>query len=274
MVDAEQYHCSKTKMVERGMKPVRISSASKRLCHVVMLTVLHLFSSVCLALSNFFTKRKCKMSVEDGMMSNSVDERSLILENECLDKYIDQQNKFASTGEPFCPTRFDCFMCWPPTPANQTAFTSCPPEVDARFELSGGTADNFCGAYGNWTEITYSDCEHILTSNTVCRCHHCDALQYIMLVGYSVSLIALVVAFFMIVGIRALRVKRNKIHANLLASFICLYTLTLFSLILYFFVDQQTDRQYIRECITSIGRGKEKSDMKKEYNVVYFQTNK
>ncbi|XP_071966198.1 diuretic hormone receptor-like isoform X2 [Antedon mediterranea] len=159
------------------------------------------------------------------------------LEVGCNERYEYEEMRLRNSGKSFCPATLQCYICWPPTIAGQTATASCPVELDIAYGLNGGNADNDCNSDGNWTALSNVQCEHILLSGDVCRCHHCDALNYISMVGYPVSLIALVVAFFMIVGIRALRVKRNKIHANLLASFICLYTLSLFSVILYFYVD-------------------------------------
>ncbi|CAL8303607.1 unnamed protein product [Merluccius merluccius] len=136
----------------------------------------------------------------------------------------DQNNTMAppSTGL-VCNRTFDLYACWPDGLPNTTVNVRCPWYLPWHNEVRNGTVYQECNATGHWA----------LTKNTSeCELNNPDQLlqQYygqilsrckiIYTLGYSLSLVALVLALGILIFFRKLHCMRNNIHMNLFASFI------------------------------------------------------
>lgn len=133
----------------------------------------------------------------------------------------------------FCDQVFDGIMCWPVTKAGSTCIQPCPSYMyDV---LPNANATKTCMPDGGWyihpefntTWTNLSGCyDPTRTSGTsilvpaIIETH----LRYIKIlydVGYSISLVALLVAVTIMLYLRKLRCQRNTIHINMFMSFIC-----------------------------------------------------
>ncbi|KAG8006898.1 Glucagon receptor, partial [Nibea albiflora] len=115
-----------------------------------------------------------------------------------------------------CNRTFDNYACWPDGLPNTTVSVSCPWYLPWHHKVKHGMLHQECDANGQW----------VTTRNT----SECDSndqdLQYyghiwvMYTVGYSLSLVALVLALGILIFFRKLHCMRNNIHMNLFASFI------------------------------------------------------
>ncbi|KAL2765834.1 glucagon-like peptide 2 receptor [Daubentonia madagascariensis] len=128
----------------------------------------------------------------------------------------------------FCNGTFDQYVCWPhSSPGNVSV--PCPSYLPWWNEEGSGRAYRHCLARGTWqtrentTDIWQDDSEcsenHSFKQNVD---HHAllSALQLMYTVGYSFSLISLILALTLLLSLRKLHCTRNYIHMNLFASFI------------------------------------------------------
>lgn len=117
----------------------------------------------------------------------------------------------------YCEGTFDRWLCWPHTPANSTAYGSCPEFVPGfRPDL---LAHKECTANGTW----YKHPETGLpwSNYTTCVVEE-DDVNHIIVVyeaGYSVSLVALLLSLAILSYFRSLRCARITVHMNLFGSF-------------------------------------------------------
>ncbi|XP_018333835.1 secretin receptor-like [Agrilus planipennis] len=140
-----------------------------------------------------------------------------------------------------CPAFFDGIMCWPNTPANRTAEQQCPTYVIG-IDKEKENASRFCTSSGQWyiSEhnhaywTNYTQCygsnkalvrmnismddEPDLTGSLIAK--YIWSIKTLSRVGYSISLITLIVAFIVMFSIKKLHCPRNKLHMHLFASFI------------------------------------------------------
>ncbi|XP_012282476.1 calcitonin gene-related peptide type 1 receptor isoform X2 [Orussus abietinus] len=121
--------------------------------------------------------------------------------------------------EPYCPAIFDGWSCWPNTPAGTTAYAPCPDFVTG-FDASL-KAHKDCEANGTWFRHPES---HQVWSNYT-TCVNMDDLSWqqklnvIYEIGYTISLIALLLSLGILTYFRSLRCARITLHMNLFASF-------------------------------------------------------
>ncbi|XP_044733701.1 calcitonin gene-related peptide type 1 receptor-like [Chrysoperla carnea] len=119
----------------------------------------------------------------------------------------------------YCPGVFDNWNCWPDTPANTTAETQCPYFVDGFDEKR--IAYRYCDPFGEWfrhpssnrTWSNYSTCidqENFKWHKFIISLHE---------IGYSISLVALILSLALLFYFKTLRCARITIHMNLFASF-------------------------------------------------------
>lgn len=154
---------------------------------------------------------------------------------QCITEMSKPKNK---TGL-YCPATFDDIMCWPDTIAGTEAKQLCPAYFHG-FNRSGYAVKK-CLPSGEWyvhpvqntTYTNFTGCipkqqpnltakgstVHELTSVELAKLH-LKRMQFIYRIGYSLSLIFLVVATITMVSLRKLRCQRNTIHLNLFLSFI------------------------------------------------------
>lgn len=129
---------------------------------------------------------------------------------------LDNNNTVPPTGV-HCPGTYDTWLCWPPTPANTTVYKRCPGFVPGfSTQLS---AHKLCTEDGTWwrhpaTNKTWSN-------YTTCIPPEDDLSQIIIVyeVGYTISLIALLLSLAILLYLRNLRCARITVHMNLFTSF-------------------------------------------------------
>ncbi|XP_077978174.1 corticotropin-releasing factor receptor 2-like [Glandiceps talaboti] len=130
-----------------------------------------------------------------------------------------------SNGSRYCNTTHDSISCWPTSRPGMVS-VPCPAELN---KLKYDTTDNVtrvCRENGTWDKSDYSEChlkediyEYDLEADPI-HGYHYDAVFAIMIAGYTISLVALVVAFVIFAIYRSLSCVRNNIHWNLMSTFI------------------------------------------------------
>uniref|UniRef100_A0A8D0ECL8 Glucagon like peptide 2 receptor n=1 Tax=Salvator merianae TaxID=96440 RepID=A0A8D0ECL8_SALMN len=129
----------------------------------------------------------------------------------------------------YCNGSFDRFVCWPPSPPGLVS-VPCPPYVPRVDKGSAGNVYRICLDHGIWqkfensTEVwinrseCYNEEDHFKSKDEERTLH--TILLNLYTVGYSLSLVSLVLALFVLLLLRKLHCTRNYIHMNLFASFI------------------------------------------------------
>lgn len=133
------------------------------------------------------------------------------------------------TEQIFCPAIFD-YLCWPQTPANQSATISCSSLV-----MQGVDATKFvsrhCLPTGKWAPVLFKSCVYpdvwelmttFYTSKSAegrkAYTNILQATRIIELVGLSVSFISVLLSLLIFFTFRSLYCSRTKIHINLLLA--------------------------------------------------------
>ncbi|KFM67668.1 Parathyroid hormone/parathyroid hormone-related peptide receptor, partial [Stegodyphus mimosarum] len=158
---------------------------------------------------------------------HSSKERQLSLLQDWRDKCLLSMNEsLVSDSEgSFCPQTWDGIYCWPHAAAGTFVVQPCPEYVYG-FNPNA-SATKFCSKDGTWwtnpktnrTWTNYSLCE--LSSDSSEESGfvvHVPVIKAISQVGYSVSLILLVIACLLLASVRRLRCPRNNLHLQLFAS--------------------------------------------------------
>ncbi|KAF7268021.1 hypothetical protein GWI33_018822 [Rhynchophorus ferrugineus] len=126
------------------------------------------------------------------------------------------RNKTTTPG--WCPEVFDSYLCWPETPPGVVANQSCPKIAGMR---SSEFAYKECWENGSW----FVNRNNVVWSNYT-KCVDMQALQFfdfinfLYVVGYFVSLVALIVSLWIFLSYRTLKCIRIRIHVQLFISFI------------------------------------------------------
>ncbi|XP_058684323.1 gastric inhibitory polypeptide receptor isoform X3 [Poecile atricapillus] len=128
---------------------------------------------------------------------------------------------------PVCNRSFDLYACWGDAVPNSTATVPCPWYLPWYHRVQGGVVARRCGPDGRWvtddTGRTWQDnsqCEDLAQVQPLQRqAWLLEQFRLLYTVGYSLSLVALVVALLLLLLLRRLRCTRNLIHANLFVSF-------------------------------------------------------
>uniref|UniRef100_A0A3B4UQZ3 Glucagon receptor a n=1 Tax=Seriola dumerili TaxID=41447 RepID=A0A3B4UQZ3_SERDU len=133
--------------------------------------------------------------------------------------YMEECERNSSRDPPstglVCNRTFDNYACWPDGLLNTTVSVACPWYLPWYHKVQHGMVYQECDANGQW----------VTTKNTS-ECDSNDPSQYyghiriMYTVGYSLSLVALVLALGILIFFRKLHCMRNNIHMNLFASFI------------------------------------------------------
>ncbi|XP_075990868.1 calcitonin gene-related peptide type 1 receptor-like isoform X2 [Anticarsia gemmatalis] len=119
----------------------------------------------------------------------------------------------------WCPRTFDGFSCWDPTPASATAFQPCPDFLvgfdPRRFAYKkcteNGTWYISPGNHKPWTNYTTCVDVEDLDFRTL--------INTIYVVGYSLSVAALILSIIVFLFFRSLQCTRIRIHVHLFSSF-------------------------------------------------------
>ncbi|KAM7026364.1 gastric inhibitory polypeptide receptor-like [Acridotheres tristis] len=128
---------------------------------------------------------------------------------------------------PVCNRSFDLYACWGDAVPNSTATVPCPWYLPWYHRVQDGVVARRCGPDGRWvtddsgrTWQDNSQCEDLAQVQPLQRqAWLLEQFRLLYTVGYSLSLVALVVALLLLLLLRRLRCTRNLIHANLFVSF-------------------------------------------------------
>ncbi|XP_063918389.1 calcitonin gene-related peptide type 1 receptor isoform X2 [Zophobas morio] len=118
----------------------------------------------------------------------------------------------------YCPEIFDEELCWPETLSGTTANQSCPKRMG--FD-SRRLAFKVCLENGSW--FTHPVSGKVWTNYTTCVDHEDLAfrthINHLFVIGYSISLAALVISLAIFFTFRTLKCTRIRIHIQLFISF-------------------------------------------------------
>ncbi|XP_069943600.1 vasoactive intestinal polypeptide receptor 1-like [Cherax quadricarinatus] len=154
-------------------------------------------------------------------------------ENQLIKAYNNNNQNVKENGSAaaaFCPTTFDDVYCWPRTPPDTLVTIPCPTYVQgfphgshaSRYCTSQGTWFRLDGGNSSWTNYTQCSTMYVLAENVnITLFKWVPVVRVVSYVGYSVSLVTLVVAFTVLACIKRLRCPRNTLHMHLFLSFIC-----------------------------------------------------
>ncbi|XP_077595375.1 corticotropin-releasing factor receptor 1-like [Stigmatopora nigra] len=121
----------------------------------------------------------------------------------------------------FCEAALDGIgTCWPRSPASGLVARPCP-EIfyGVRYNTTNSVYRK-CLRNGTWApKGNYSMCKAILHQEKKGKMHYQLAV-IINFLGHCVSMVALLVAFFLFLCLRSIRCLRNIIHWNLIGAFI------------------------------------------------------
>ncbi|XP_049643485.1 gastric inhibitory polypeptide receptor [Suncus etruscus] len=120
-----------------------------------------------------------------------------------------------------CNGSFDMYVCWNYTAPNTTARASCPWYLPWHRHVATGFVLRQCGTDGQWGSWRdHSQCENPEKNGAFQdQTRILERLQVMYTVGYSLSLVTLLLALIILSFFRRLRCTRNYIHINLFVSF-------------------------------------------------------
>ncbi|XP_061171159.1 secretin receptor-like isoform X2 [Saccostrea echinata] len=189
-------------------------------CHVALWTILLLLHTV--------SGRGCYQDPRVYIVTLSLEKQQRLLlkaKETCL---LEIFNMNQSKSGLYCNQTFDNVVCWPDTRAGTTAEQNCPNYIN-NFDTRA-KAKRECLPNGQW--YVHPDYNQTWTDFTNCQIkedprgtngtlmRHLPVIDTISFVGYSVSLVCLLVAVAFLIGFRRLHCQRNLIHINLFVSFI------------------------------------------------------
>ncbi|XP_046396658.1 calcitonin gene-related peptide type 1 receptor-like [Ischnura elegans] len=136
---------------------------------------------------------------------------------ECME--MKSQTATPADGNSYCPTYFDGWTCWNQTKAGETAFMPCP------YFLVGFDPNRYafrkCLTNGSW----FVHPETGTSWSNYTTCVDMDDLKFRLLVnnlytiGYSISLVALVISLLIFLSFKSLKCTRITIHIHLFLAF-------------------------------------------------------
>ncbi|XP_055701842.1 diuretic hormone receptor-like [Phlebotomus papatasi] len=144
----------------------------------------------------------------------------------------------------YCATVFDTILCWPRTKRGTWATLPCLKELGGIRYDTRQNATRYCQLNGEWDNYTnYNQCHHVAVEDEFELSVELPTIIYY--VGYTISLISLLLAVLIFVHFRDLRCLRNTIHANLFTSYIMSALLWMLTLSLQI----SSPQQGLTECI-------------------------
>ncbi|XP_061086428.1 parathyroid hormone 3 receptor [Conger conger] len=127
-----------------------------------------------------------------------------------------------------CVPEWDGIICWPKGKPSQLVSALCP---DYIYDFNHrGLAYRQCDAWGNWEQVpsvnrtwaNYTECTtYLLSSHKNQEEEVFKRLHLMYTIGYSISLVSLLVAVSILCYFKRLHCTRNYIHIHLFSSFIC-----------------------------------------------------
>ncbi|XP_015253995.1 PREDICTED: glucagon receptor [Cyprinodon variegatus] len=125
-------------------------------------------------------------------------------------------SQYPSSSGLVCNRTFDNYTCWPDGFPNTIVSVACPWYLPWYNKVQHGMVYRECDANGQWvTKKNTSECDIHETNRP-----YYGYIRIMYTVGYSMSLVALVLALGILIFFRKLHCMRNNIHMNLFASFI------------------------------------------------------
>ncbi|KAG5677646.1 hypothetical protein PVAND_007386 [Polypedilum vanderplanki] len=172
------------------------------------------------------------------LRTNSSIELSCLAEIEA-DKILHPKN-----DSEYCRPNFDEVLCWPRTKFDTTVVQPCFSEFhNVKYDVTNN-ATRYCSVTGQWDLSNYLNCHPISPMNRSCsewdfswdiRCS-AYATSIIYYIGYTISLIALILAVIVFMNFKELRCLRNTIHINLFLTYILSIFLWILTLTLQMFL--------------------------------------
>ncbi|CAL8135016.1 unnamed protein product [Orchesella dallaii] len=121
----------------------------------------------------------------------------------------------------FCPVDWDDILCWPRTAAGEVAQLPCFDTFKGVAYNTSGIAERLCLEDGIWNKTEYSGCKpYHQVPNITTDTGNLAITTGIYLFGYSVSLIALIIAAVIFISFKELRCLRNTIHSHLMVTYV------------------------------------------------------
>uniref|UniRef100_A0A3Q4A924 Growth hormone-releasing hormone receptor n=1 Tax=Mola mola TaxID=94237 RepID=A0A3Q4A924_MOLML len=135
-------------------------------------------------------------------------------ERGCL-QYVEEQGNRSTEG---CRPFWDAVVCWPQAAVGESVQRACP-AIFSLFKNKTGSVSRNCTSAG-WSRP--SPPYHIACSvdDDIPEQSYFTTVKLIYTVGYSVSLVVLTAAVFILLLFRRLRCARNFIHIQLFITFI------------------------------------------------------
>ncbi|XP_026669696.1 diuretic hormone receptor-like isoform X2 [Ceratina calcarata] len=154
-------------------------------------------------------------------LNESVDPEAI----KCLERKHEEELHRLSLGsdreedQQGCEISWDSLLCWPRTPPGTLATQSCFEELNGIRYDSSQNASRWCDLDGTWsTYSNYSLCHNVREPAIEGGVEVISTTIYF--VGYSVSLLTLVIAVSIFLYCKELRCVRNNIHTNLMLTYI------------------------------------------------------
>ncbi|XP_061886616.1 corticotropin-releasing factor receptor 1 isoform X1 [Entelurus aequoreus] len=140
--------------------------------------------------------------------------------NESLHNNNNNNNRSSHVIGLYCDTSVDGIgTCWPRSPAGHMVARPCPHTFYGVRYNTTSSVYRKCLANGTWAARgNYSMCQAILHQEKG-KLHYQIAV-IINFLGHCISMLALLVAFFLFLCLRSIRCLRNIIHWNLITAFI------------------------------------------------------
>ncbi|XP_013880615.1 glucagon receptor [Austrofundulus limnaeus] len=133
-----------------------------------------------------------------------------------MEECVRNNSRYPPSTGLVCNRTSDSYACWPDGHPNTTVSVACPWYLPWHHKVQHGMVYKECDANGQW-----------VTAENTSECESHDPKPYdfryiriMYTVGYSLSLVALVLALGILIFFRKLHCMRNNIHMNLFASFI------------------------------------------------------
>ncbi|XP_076673793.1 diuretic hormone 44 receptor 1 isoform X6 [Andrena cerasifolii] len=142
----------------------------------------------------------------------------------CLEVKHQEELEWLSLGRRLeeqagCEIDWDSLLCWPRTPPGTTATLPCLEELNGIRYDSTQNASRWCMSDGTWDKYSnYTLCSDVREPAIEGSVEVISTTIYF--VGYSLSLLTLIVAVSIFLYCKELRCVRNKIHTNLMFTYI------------------------------------------------------
>jgi len=121
-----------------------------------------------------------------------------------------------------CNASSDTLICWPPTPSGEIAYQPCFEEFRGIFYDTSKNATRICYENNTWGLTDFNECTILGEPKAVVDNEEAtvDTIIYLYIAGHCLSLIMTTLAIFVFCRFKELNCLRNKIHSNLMASYL------------------------------------------------------